>query len=84
MSPWSVAIEALLKKASRSKRRAARQIVPYSAFSQWRRSSRGAAIVTLDRLLAGRADVGAGRGVRRGETRDPAPGHSQYRTASEA
>jgi transcriptional regulator with XRE-family HTH domain len=54
MTPWGLAIEELLKKAGRSKRKAARQeLVPYSSLSQWRRARRGPNVATLDRLLAG-------------------------------
>jgi hypothetical protein len=54
MTPWGLAIRALLKKAKRSRRKAASQhVAPYSAFSQWQRSKRGPNVATLDTLLIG-------------------------------
>jgi hypothetical protein len=54
MTPWGLAIRALLKQAKRSRRKAASQhLAPYSAFSQWQRCKRGPNVATLDRLLRG-------------------------------
>ncbi len=51
---WGQAIEALLRRAQCSRRKAAqRRLAPYSAFSQWKTSQNGPSVAVLDRLLRG-------------------------------
>src|SRR5581483_2096550 len=54
VTPWGIAIRALLMKVGTSRRKAAlKRLAPYSAFGLWQNSRRGPTIATVDRLLTG-------------------------------